>query len=163
MIGRISAVLGYIGALILLPLIFASVYEVVARYVFGRPTIWAYEIGYMAMGASFLLGAAYTLRDDRHVRIDVIALRLSPKTRAGLDLISYLVLFLPIACWLTWGLLQYTIEAYEWQERSGESAWNPVIWPYYSFFFIGFACLLLQGIAEILKNIQILLGRCAKV
>lgn len=162
-IGGISLVLGYVGALILVPLIVASVYEVVSRYAFGSPTIWAYEIGYMAMGASFLLGAAYTLRDDRHVRIDVLALHLSPRTRAALDLFGYLVLFLPVACWLTWGLFDYTREAYGWQERTGESAWNPVIWPFYTVFFVSFLSLVLQAIAEVLGCLQILTGQTEQV
>lgn len=161
-IGTISAALGYVGALILLPLIFASVYEVISRYVFGRPTIWAYEVGYMAMGASFLLAAAYTLRDDRHVRIDVIAERLPVKLRAALDLAGYLILFLPVGIWLTWGLYEYTLEALKWGERSGESAWNPVIWPYYAVFTISFGAFVLQGFAEVLGKIQILLGQSAE-
>lgn len=162
-IGVVSLVLGYLAALILLPLIFASVYEVASRYIFGRPTIWAYEVGYMAMGASFLLAAAYTLRDDRHVRIDVIAEHLSPKVRAALDLIGYLVLFLPIAAWVTWGLYDFTREALEWNERSGESAWNPQVWPYYTVFTVAFAALTLQALAEALGKVQVLLGRETKV
>lgn len=162
-IGGISVALGYLGALILLPLIFASVYEVASRYLFGRPTIWAYEIGYMAMGASFLLAAAYTLRADMHVRIDVIAGNLPPKVRAALDLAGYVFLFLPIGTWLTWGLYDYTREALEWGETSGESAWNPQIWPYYAVFTIAFAAFVLQGVAEALGKIQILLGRNAEL
>lgn len=163
LIGGVSVTLGYIGAVIVLPLIFASVYEVASRYIFGKPTIWAYEVGCMAMGASFLLAAAYTLRDDRHVRIDVVAINLPPRLRAALDLAGYVILFLPIVCWLTWGLIEFTVEAYEWGETSGESAWNPVVWPYYCVFVVAFAALFLQGIAEVLGKVQILLNQSVEV
>ncbi|MCC1482789.1 TRAP transporter small permease subunit [Roseibaca sp. Y0-43] len=155
-IGGVSAVLGYFAALILVPLILASVYEVISRYVFNQPTIWAYEIGYMAMGASFLLGSAYTLRDGQHVRIDVLATHFSPRLKATLDLTGYLLLFLPIGIWLTFALYHYTVEAYEWGERSGESAWNPVVWPYHLVFFTAFAAMVLQVIAEMLGCLQTL-------
>lgn len=161
-IGAISGVLGYVSALILVPLIVASVYEVISRYVFNQPTIWAYEIGYMAMGASFLLGSAYALRDGQHVRIDVLACRFSPRLKAILDLAGYLLLFLPIGIWLTFALYHYTLEAYEWGERSGESAWNPVVWPYHLVFFTAFAAMVLQAIAEALGCLQVLAATDAK-
>ena len=100
---------------------------------------------------------------DRHVRIDVVAIHLPPKLRAALDLAGYIILFLPIVCWLTWGLVEYTMEAYEWGETSGESAWNPVIWPYYCVFIVAFAALFLQGVAEALGKVQILLGQPVEV
>ncbi|MEV8468856.1 TRAP transporter small permease subunit [Fluviibacterium sp. DFM31] len=156
LIGGISAILGYFSALIIVPLILASVYEVISRYVFSQPTIWAYEIGYMAMGASFLLGSAYTLRDGQHVRIDILACRFSPRTNAALNLAGYLFLFLPIGIWLTFALYHHTVEAYEWGERSGESAWNPYVWPYHLVFFTAFASMVLQVIAEALGHFQVL-------
>ena len=60
LIERLSGGFGVLGAIIVAPLILATVYEVFSRYLFNAPTIWAYELGYMAMGTNFLLGAAYT-------------------------------------------------------------------------------------------------------
>lgn len=154
-IGWLSGLLGGIAALVLVPLIFASVYEVISRYVFNRPTIWAYEVGYMAMGASFLLAACYALRDHQHVRVDVFVMNASPRTRAAIDAVAYLVLFLPVSAWLTWELGVHAHESYVWGERSGESAWNPLIWPYFAMFTVSFAALTLQGVAELLKNLEI--------
>ncbi len=157
-IGGISIALGYFSALILVPLILASVYEVISRYVFNQPTIWAYEIGYMAMGASFLLGSAYALHDGQHVRIDILACRFSPRLKAVLDLAGYTLLLLPIGIWLTIALYHYTVEAYAWGERSGESAWNPVVWPYHLVFFTAFLAMVLQAIAEVLGCLQVIFG-----
>lgn len=154
---RISLLFGWVAAALVLPLIFASVYEVGSRYLFNKPTIWAYEIGYMAMGACFLLAAAHTLVVGTHVRIDVLYMHMSRRTRAFFDLLGYAVLFLPLGVWLTYQLGLYALEAYHSGEHSGESAWNPVIWPFRTVFFLSFAALTLQAFAEALVSLQTLL------
>src|SRR5690606_14411424 len=58
----------------------SMVYEVFARYVFDAPTVWAFDIAYMANGAVFLLGVAYVLREDAHIRIDVLRNRLPARS-----------------------------------------------------------------------------------
>jgi TRAP-type mannitol/chloroaromatic compound transport system permease small subunit len=78
------------------------------------------------------------------------------RLRAALDLTGYLILLLPIATWLTFALYHYAVEAYEWGERSGESAWNPYVWPYHTVYFVAFASLVLQAAAEALGCLQIL-------
>ena len=82
LIERLSGGFGIVAAAIVAPLVIATVYEVFARYLFNAPTIWAYEIAYMAMGTNFLLGAAYTLRERGHIRIDLVYARFSPRVRA---------------------------------------------------------------------------------
>lgn len=158
LIGRLSIFFGWLAALVVLPLIFASVYEVFSRYAFNAPTIWAFELGYMAMGTCFLLGSAYTLKEGAHVRIDVLYSRLSLRVRAFIDLVGYLVLFLPIAVWLTYRLGNYAYEAFMSGETSGESAWNPIIWPFRLVFTLGLAALTLQAIAEVLRCVCVLFG-----
>lgn len=160
-IERLSGGLGIIGAIIVAPLILATIYEVCSRYLFNAPTIWAYEVAYMAMGTNFLLGAAVTLRDRGHIRIDLLYSRWSPGTRAIIDLVGYLFLFLPLAWWLTLGLWRYGYHAYLSGETSGDSAWNPVIWPFRLVFFAGFLMLALQATAEFIKAVYVALGRPA--
>lgn len=156
-IDRLSLIFGYCAALVVLPLIFASVYEVGSRYLLNKPTIWAFEIGYMAMGTCFLLAAAYTLSQGTHVRIDVFYAMMSNRTRAFFDVIGHLFLFLPVGIWLTYRLALYALEAYHTGEHSGESSWNPVIWPFRTMFFLGFAALTLQAFADFLVNLKTLI------
>lgn len=146
---------GILAALLILPLIFALVYEVFSRYVLDSPTLWAYEVSYMVMGALFMLGMANALRLDQHVSVDIITLHLSKRTVATLRVLFYL-LVTPLMFWLAWELAHYTLEAYHRNERSGRSAWNPVMWPVYTSWFLGFLILSFQLLAEILKNIQII-------
>jgi len=158
-IDRLSGGSGWLIAWLIFPLIVATGFEVFSRYLFNRPTIWAFELGYMAMGVHFLIGAAYTLREGAHIRIDVLYVHLPPKARAIIDIAGYLILFLPSVGLVTWGLWDYWTEALESGERSGQSAWNPVIWPFRLLLFTGLALLLLQGVAELIKAVRVLTGK----
>jgi TRAP-type mannitol/chloroaromatic compound transport system permease small subunit len=138
-----------------IPLIVASCYEVFSRYVLGAPTLWAYEVGYMAMGTHFLIGLAYTLREREHVRVDFLYSHVSLRKRALIDAFTYAVLLLPLAGWLTVGFWDKVQKAYESQERSGMSAFNPVIWPFRLVMCTAFALLFLQAIAELLRCYEV--------
>ena len=159
LIERVSGLSGLFIAWLVFPLIIASCYEVFSRYILSAPTIWAFELGYMAMGTHALIGAAYTLRERGHIRIDVMYGHFSDKTKALVDTVGYVVLFLPVVSWVTLGLWEYWVEAFVAGDRSGQSAWNPIIWPFRLAFFIGFALLWAQGIAELIKCFWLLTGR----
>ena len=95
-IDRLSVWTGKWIAWVIIPNVLALVYEVVARYFFNSPTIWSYEVTYFLYGSHFLLGAAYVLFVDAHIRIDILTSRLSPRTRAKIDVAGYLILFFPV-------------------------------------------------------------------
>ena len=82
---------GYIGAFIILILVVAMVYEVLARYFFSAPTKWAFEMAYMLMGTSFMFGIAYCMQMGRHIRVDFVYDHLSLKKRQVIDLAGYSV------------------------------------------------------------------------
>jgi TRAP-type mannitol/chloroaromatic compound transport system permease small subunit len=159
LIERISGVSGSLTAWLLAPLVVATVYDVAARYIFNAPTTWAYEIGYMMMGTHALLGMAYTLREAGHVRIDAFAQSFSETAKAIIDLAGYVVFLLPCLIWMTWSLWGYWMGSLLTEERSGQSAWNPVIWPFKLVFFVAFVLLVLQILAEVVKAVQYLAGR----
>jgi len=160
---RISFGTGVIAAMLIGPLVLATCVEVFSRYVLGRPTIWAYEIAYMGMGAHFLLGGAYTLLLGAHVRIDLIYGLYPERLKAAVDLIGYTILVLPFCIWLGYGLWEYFVEAYVWGETSGASAWNPVVWPFRLVLFAGIALLGIQIVAEILRCLAVLSGESASL
>jgi TRAP-type mannitol/chloroaromatic compound transport system permease small subunit len=153
---RISGTTGALAAWLVIPLIVASCYEVFSRYVMGAPTIWAYEVGYMVMGTHFLIGLAYTLREGEHVRVDLFYAQVSRRKRALIDAFTYLVLLLPVAAWLSIGFAQKVATAWESQERSGMSAFNPVIWPFRAVMCAAFVLLVLQALAQLIRCYQIL-------
>lgn len=158
-IERLSGISGNITAWLVAPLILATVYDVAARYAFNAPTQWAYEVGYMMMGAHALLGMAYTLREGGHVRIDAFSQMFSQGAKAIIDLIGYVVFLLPCLVWMTWSLWGYWMNSFRTGEMSGQSAWNPVIWPFKLVFFAAFVLLVLQILAEIIKAVLYLQGK----
>lgn len=156
LIDRLTGATGILGAWLVAPLVVAGCYEVIARYVFGSPTIWAFEMGYMLTGANFLLGMGYALREQAHIRIEIFYQLFSPRTRAIIDSLSYALIAVPICSWLAFGLYEYAMGAYLSSETSGFSAWNPLIWPFRVTFALGFAVLALQALAELIRCYWIL-------
>jgi TRAP-type mannitol/chloroaromatic compound transport system permease small subunit len=154
----LTTIVGNVGAWVMVPLVLSMVYEVAARHVFNAPTMWAYELGYMLAGSSYMFGIAYCLKQGAHIRVDFIYGQLSLKKRAAIDVAGYLVLLMPGLLWLDFGLFEYATEAYEYGEVTGESAWNPLVWPFRTVWVIGFFVFTLQVVAEMLKGALILMG-----
>jgi TRAP-type mannitol/chloroaromatic compound transport system permease small subunit len=144
---------GIVAAFLLVPLVLSTCWEVYSRYVAGDPTTWAYEIGYMLTGAHFLLGLAYTLKENLHIRIDIFTGSMSPRTRAMIDSAAY-VIVLPLLVWLSWMLVQYTMTGYVRGERSGQSALNAPVWPFRAVFTLSFVLFALQVFVELLKSVD---------
>lgn len=157
-IETLSGIVGNVGAWIMVPLILSMVYEVAARHIFGAPTFWAYELGYMLAGSSYMFGIAYCLRQGGHIRVDFIYERLTPRWQATVDLIGYVFLLLPGLVWLDTGLFEYAWNAYRSGEVTGESAWNPVVWPFRSAWVLGFFVFTLQVFAEVIKAAAVITG-----
>ena len=149
-IERLTGSVGVFAALLIIPLILATSYEVFARYLFGAPTIWAYEIGYMLTGSHFTLAMAFALREGQHIRIDIFSGKFSQRTRALIDLACFSVL-LPLTIWLTFALFRHLRIGYENAERSGQSALNLPVWPFRVVFVVAFVILALQVAVEMVK------------
>jgi TRAP-type mannitol/chloroaromatic compound transport system permease small subunit len=115
------------------------------------------EIQWYLFSAIFLLAAAYTLRRNEHVRIDVIAGRFSKRTQVWIDLIGFLVFLLPI----TLIILYYAIP-YAWlsilNQEVSSNAGGLVVWPAKLLIPLGFLLLSLQGVAELIKRVAYLKG-----
>jgi TRAP-type mannitol/chloroaromatic compound transport system permease small subunit len=148
-----SRSIGRLAAWLIVPLAISMVWEVVSRYVFSRPTVWAYELAYMQTGGLFLLGIAYVAQVDDHVRVDLAYRSFSPRGKALVDLLGQL-LVAPLVLWLCFGLWGYFEDAWHSGETSGESIWNPVVWPVRITYWLGFALFAAQVAANILKAIH---------
>ena len=148
---RITGSIGVLASFAIVPLVIATCYEVFARYVMDAPTAWAYEVGYILTGSHFLLGMAYTLRADAHIRIDIFSGHFTPRTRAIIDLAAFAVI-LPLMVWVTYTLFQYLMTGYLRNERSGQSAMNLPVWPFRIVFLVAFTLLALQLVAEVIKR-----------
>jgi TRAP-type mannitol/chloroaromatic compound transport system permease small subunit len=141
-------------AWLMLPLLVAVGWEVVARYAFDAPTTWAYETIYMLYAAMFMLGAAYALRTGAHIRTDFFWEKWPLRTRAAIDSIAYVALFFP-------GMLLYLVSgaeatwsSYALDERSAETAWFPPLWPLKAVVPVAALLLLVQGVSELAKSVH---------
>ncbi|HEV7258582.1 MAG TPA: TRAP transporter small permease subunit [Bosea sp. (in: a-proteobacteria)] len=156
-IGRLSLWSGRLGAFVVLPLVLAMVFEVVSRYAFSAPTVWAFEISYMLMGTIFLLGLSYAVLVNQHVNVDFIHQVLPRRGVAVIDGIGYF-LMAGMLLWLTNTLIANIASVYRTGEGTGLSAWNPPIWPYRCIYALGFGLFALQCLARAIENLLIVFG-----
>jgi len=150
-IDRLSEWIGKASAWLIPLLIAELVYDTIARYVFNAPTAWSYDISYMLYGAAFMGGASYTLLLDEHVRIEVIYEKVSPKSRAVIDAIGYVIFFFPSMGALLYFGTEFTIKSWKILETSGESMWSPPIYPFKTIIPITALLLILQGIVQFVR------------
>lgn len=144
-------------ALLILPLIYVVLHEVVARKVFNAPTAWAFEVTVYLYGAHFMLGMAYTLLYDRHVRIDIIVLQLPERVQLWLRLATFCLIFVPFVGALSWAAVIYAFESWSQWEHSW-SAWKPPLYPYKTVMPVALLLLLAQGAANFVKDVRKLRG-----
>ena len=116
------------------------------------------ELQWYLFSAVFLLCAAYTLLKNEHVRIDVVAGRLSPRAQAWIDIFGTLFFLLPMSLMIMRLSWPYFVRGYTQNEISG-SAGGLSLWPARLLLPVGFALLSLQGLSELIKRIAFLAGR----
>lgn len=156
-VDAISKAAALVGALLVLPLIGSLTYEVASRFLWGKPTIWAYELTYMFMGTTFLFGMAYALKVRQHVSVDMFYNGMPPRGKAAVDTLCFCILLVALIS-ICNALYQYAIEAYRYKETSGSSGWNPVVWPFRVVWLLGFVALALQTAVETVRSIVVLIN-----
>lgn len=150
LVDRINSWVGRFWALAIFGVTLAVLYEVVSRSVFGQGTLWSNETTVYLSAIAYLIGGGYALAHRRHVRIDIIYERLSPRARAMLDLFTF-VFFLLYAGALIW--VGTTMGWTSFLQREGTGTpWNPPIWPVKLAIPVAAVLLLLQGIANLLRD-----------
>jgi TRAP-type mannitol/chloroaromatic compound transport system permease small subunit len=157
---RFSDLTGRLFALTQVLLMLMITYEVVSRYFFESPTVWVFEGSSMANGASFMLACGYALYKGAHVRTDIFWERFSERRKGAVDLASYLVLFFPTMIFFMWVGIEGTIHSFITDERSQESMWRAIMWPFRASIPLAAFLFMVQGVSESLKCVyQIRFGR----
>ena len=151
-IDKFSKRVGSVVCWILMPLIFAMTYEVLARKLFLAPTIWAYDISRFLYGALFMLGAGYALSKGVHIRADFLYRNFKIKNQGLIDFWLYLLFYFPgliVFFYMTFG---FVVESIQRGERGMDTTWMPYMWPIKTCLLIGIIFLLIQGFSELLKS-----------
>ena len=150
-IDRFSDLTGRLISVSMAALVAIITYEVFARYLFRAPTAWVFESSYMINGAAFMLGCAYALLKGAHVRTDIFWENYSERKKGIVDLLSYVVLFFPTMITLMLISIDDAVHSYVTGERSQESLWRAIMWPFRAAIPLAALLFMIQGVSESLK------------
>jgi len=148
---------GKIGQWFALFLVLNIAQEVIMRYVFNRPSMWAYETSLMFGAALYALGYGYAQRLRAHVRVDVFYIRLSPRGKAIIDAVCGVFIFLPVIGFMVYTSWGWMIHAWVIKEKMVETYWYPPAYPLRTVVALGFAFLLLQGLAQLFRDFYLMI------
>ncbi len=156
-VSNINELVGKIAAFLMAPLVLITVYEVIMRYLVKRPTIWAWDLNIQVFAGIAMLGGGYTLLQKGHVVVDVFVMKMDPRKRAWLDIMTSFFFFAGIIVMILggWEMAWMSIKA-------GETM--PTVWapPYYIMKLlvpVGAFFVLLQGVSDLLQNILVILKK----
>ncbi|QDM17435.1 TRAP transporter small permease subunit [Tardiphaga sp. vice304] len=152
-IDGISTFAGKAAAWLIMGLMTLVCVEVFKRYIMNMPTAWIFDASNMMYGSLFMLCGAYTLAQNGHVRGDFLYSSMRPRTQAALDLVLYIVFFLPGIAALAYAGWDYAGDSWRIREHSNVTADGPPVYHFKAMIPLAGALLLLQGAAEIMRAI----------
>lgn len=157
-IDRLNEIIGRSVAWLILIAVLVSAANATVRKVLNTSSNAWLELQWYLFGAAFLLAAAYTLKQNEHIRIDIVYGMFSRRVQHWIDLFGHVVFLMPFVLLMTYYLWPYVMRSY----LSGEVSTNTgglIIWPAKFLLLAGFVLLSLQGISEIIKKIAVIMGR----
>src|SRR3982751_4924588 len=152
-IDGVSTWVGKAAAWLIIILMSVVCVEVFKRYLLNAPTAWIFDLDNMLYGSLFMLCGAYTLAQNAHVRGDFLYSSMRPRTQAGLDLVLYVVFFLPGIAALIYAGTFFAADSWRIAEHSNVTANGPPVYHFKTVIPIAGALVMLQGIAEIMRAV----------
>jgi TRAP-type mannitol/chloroaromatic compound transport system permease small subunit len=150
-VDRLSEGIGLLISVLMPAMVVVLAIEVVARYVFNSPTLWAYDTAIFMFGYTGLLGGAYALKRKEHITVDLIYARLSLRGKAVLDVITGLLFFFFMVLVVVYGWMT-AIEAIKGAEKTA-TLWAAPIGHFKLMIPIGAALLIVQGLANWIRSL----------
>ena len=150
-IDEISTWAGKATAWLIIVLMGVVCVEVFKRYIMNMPTAWIFDLDNMIYGTLFMLCGAYTLAQNAHVRGDFLYSSMRPRMQASLDIVLYVVFFLPGIAALIYAGSEYAADSWRIGEHSNVTADGPPIYHFKSMIPLAGALIMLQGVAEIVR------------
>ena len=159
-IDRMNEFIGkWVGWLILASILISAGNAVVRKVLNTSSNAWL-ELQWYLFGAAFLLAAAYTLRQNEHIRIDVVYGAFSRRVQHWIDLFGHVFFLMPFVILMISYFIPYFLLSFRTQEVS-TNAGGLIIWPAKAFLLLGFILLGVQGVSEIIKKIAVMTGNMA--
>ena len=153
-IDGLSAWVGKAFGWLILILTLGVSYEVFVRYALRAPTTWAFDFSYITYGALFLMAGPYALSRNAHVRADVLYRFWQPKTQGAMDLLLYIIFFMPGVAAFIYSGWNYAAMSVRFREVSIFSPAGIPVYPLKALIPAAGVLLMLQGIAEIIRCIR---------
>ena len=152
-IDEISTWVGKAFAWLIVLLMLVVCAEVIKRYALNAPTAWIFDAENMMYGTLFMMCGAYTLAQNAHVRGDFLYSSMRPRTQASLDLVLYVVFFIPGIAALIYAGWGFAADSWRIAEHSTVTANGPPVYQFKSMIPLAGAFVMLQGIAEIVRAV----------
>ena len=150
-IDKISTFVGQAFSWLIVSLTLMISWEVFSRYALDNPHSWALDVMIMMYGTLFMMAGAYTLAKAGHVRGDVLYGFFEPRTQATIDLVLFILFFMPGVFALTYAGYYYAAESWAINEHSTITSEGPPLYPFKTILPLAGAFLLVQGIVEIIR------------
>jgi TRAP-type mannitol/chloroaromatic compound transport system permease small subunit len=143
-VGKVTCTLALVVAL-------SIFYEIILREFLGRPTVWVSEATVFGCGLIYMLGGAWTLKQDGHVRVDMLYHGLSKRGKAIIDCVTYFafLLYILVMIWASWNYMMQSIAVRE----TTMSPWDPYIWPLKVALVASLVMLFLQQTAKFVRDL----------
>jgi TRAP-type mannitol/chloroaromatic compound transport system permease small subunit len=153
-IDKVNTKVGQVFSWFIVALTLLITWEVFSRYVLNHPHAWAFDVMIMMYGTLFMMAGAYTLSKNGHVRGDVLYGFFPPRLQASLDLLLFIVFFIPGVVALAYAGYIYAGESWAINEHSSITADGPPIYPFKTIIPVAGFLLLVQGLVEIVRCIM---------
>jgi TRAP-type mannitol/chloroaromatic compound transport system permease small subunit len=150
-IDGVSTWVGKLFAWLMIVLMIVVCVEVFKRYFLNAPSAWIFDVENMLYGTCFMLCGAYTLAQNAHVRGDFLYSSMRPRTQAGLDLVLYIVFFIPGIAALIYSGWVFAVESWTINEHSNVTADGPPVWQFKFMIPLAGLMVMIQGFAEIIR------------
>jgi TRAP-type mannitol/chloroaromatic compound transport system permease small subunit len=133
-------------------------YDVILRYCFNRGNIGVQELEWHLFAVIFLIGAAYALKNDAHVRVDILYTGFSARTKAWIDFLGTFILLIPFAAMVIYSSADFIMNSWEVKEISPDPGGLPARYVLKAMIPLGFFLLIVQGISQAFKSFFLIIG-----
>ena len=152
---RIFDYIGYLSAVLMILMMVNVFYDVIMRYFFRKSSIALQESEWHLFAMVFLLGISYALKEDGHVRVDIIYDSLHRRKQAAINIVGAIVFLIPFSFLIAFGSIDFVLEAYHTHEISGDPGGLTHRWLIKALVPFSFYLLVLSSVGFIIKNINL--------
>lgn len=157
-VDSLSDKIGYLVGWMTTLMVLIVFYDTVMRYAFNKGNVALQELEWHLFAIVFLLGAAYTLKEKGHVRVDILYVNLSKKTKAWIDFLGMFIFLIPFSVMVILSTKGFIMNSWAIREISPDPGGLPARYILKTMIPLGFSLLIVQGLSEAAKNFMVIMG-----